>query len=227
MSTYLDQREADVRSLIGEWIRSDDFSCLAGKASLRRDLITYGVLGALGEPGTTAALHRALADFVANGLRPDEDFATFIAVFDGSAGLGEEEFEAALWRQLADLHALDRQRYAWAPEADRDPASPRFAYSVAGHPFFVVGLHEGASRITRRSPYTALAFNSHQQFERLKLTGVYQGLQRRIREREVRLQSSINPNLGEFGQESEARQYAGRATTPGWRCPFRPNGVDT
>lgn len=225
MSTHLDQREADVRALIGEWIKGDSFSCLAGKAALRRDLITYGVLGALGAAGTTAALHRALEDFVTEALTPEENFATFIAVFDGPGGLSEEEFEAALWQQLTDLHALDRQRYDWAPEADRDPGSPRFAYSVAGHPFFVVGLHDRASRITRRSPYTALAFNSHHQFERLKVSGVYQGLQRRIRERELRLQRSINPNLGEFGQESEARQYAGRATEPGWSCPFRPHGA--
>ncbi|MBB5935024.1 guanitoxin biosynthesis heme-dependent pre-guanitoxin N-hydroxylase GntA [Streptomyces zagrosensis] len=222
MSEYLDQREAAVRSLIGEWIKGDSFSCLAGKASLRRDLITYAVLGPLGEQETTVALHGELEKFVAEGLSPQEDFATFITVFDGPTGLTEEQFESALWQQLADLHAWDSQRYAWAPEADRDPNSPRFAYSVAGHPFFVVGLHDQASRITRRSPLTALAFNSHHQFERLKKTGVYGGLQRRIREREVRLQEGINPNLGEFGQVSEARQYSGRAAEPDWSCPFHP-----
>ncbi|MFF4156097.1 guanitoxin biosynthesis heme-dependent pre-guanitoxin N-hydroxylase GntA [Streptomyces sp. NPDC001678] len=222
MSEHLGQREDEIRSRIGDWLRSDRFSCLAGKAALRRDLITYAALGPLGAPETTAALHRELEEYVSEQLGPDENFATFIAVFDGPAGLSEERFEAALWQQLSDLHEVDRQRYAWAPEADPDPESPRFAFSAAGHPFFVVGLHDGASRISRRSPLTALAFNSHHQFERLKQSGVYSGLQRRIREREMRLQQSINPNLDEFGLSSEARQYSGRTAEPGWTCPFRP-----
>ncbi|MGX8903834.1 guanitoxin biosynthesis heme-dependent pre-guanitoxin N-hydroxylase GntA [Streptomyces netropsis] len=222
MSDYLDPREAEVRSLVEAWIKDDSFSCLAGKAALRRDLITYAALGPLGERDTTVALHQQLERFVAEDLSPQENFATFITVFDGPTGLTEEQFESVLWQQLADLHELDRERYAWAPEAAQDPRSPQFAYSVAGHPFFVVGLHDGASRITRRSPLTALAFNSHQQFERLKANGVYWGLQRRIRERELRLQQSINPNLSEFGEVSEAQQYSGRAAELGWKCPFHP-----
>ncbi|KWT61174.1 hypothetical protein ADL21_14960 [Streptomyces albus subsp. albus] len=182
--------------------------------------MTYAAPGPLGERGTTAALHRRLERFVAEGLAEKENFASFIAVFDGPTGLTEEQFESALWQQLTDLHELDRERYGWAPEASQDPESPQFAYSVAGHPFFVVGLHGGASRITRRSPRTALAFNSHHQFERLKENGVYWGLQRRIRERELRLQQSLNPNLSDFGEVSEARQYSGRAAGPGWGCPF-------
>jgi FPC/CPF motif-containing protein YcgG len=222
-----DQWEAEARSRIGEWITSGDFSCLAGKAALRRGLITYAALGRLGEPGTTQDLHRELERFVAEKLAPEENFATFVAVFDGPTGLTEEQFESALWEQLAHLHELDARRHDWAPDVARDPESPRFAYSVAGHPFFVVGLHEHSSRITRRAPLTALAFNSHHQFERLKQNGVYWGLQRRIREREVRLQQSINPNLGEFGEVSEARQYSGRAAEPDWRCPFHPGATET
>ncbi|MEV5945404.1 guanitoxin biosynthesis heme-dependent pre-guanitoxin N-hydroxylase GntA [Streptomyces sp. NPDC051993] len=217
-----DAGESDVRSLINEWIQGDDFSCLAAKAAVRRGLLTHAELGPLGSVDTTAVLHQALERFVTERLDPAENFATFVAVFDGPTRLSEQEFERALWGQLTALHEYDSRRYAWAPGVAHDPESPHFAYSVAEHPFFVVGLHGAASRISRRFPLPALAFNSHQQFGRLKESDVYYGLQQRIREREMRLQQSINPNLSEFGEASEARQYSGRPAEAEWECPFRP-----
>jgi FPC/CPF motif-containing protein YcgG len=41
-----------------------------------------------------------------------------------------------------------------------------------------------------------------------------------VREREIALQGSLNPNLADFGERSEARQYSGRAVEDQWRCPF-------
>ena len=41
-----------------------------------------------------------------------------------------------------------------------------------------------------------------------------------VRERDIALQGSANPNLADFGERSEARQYSGRVTEPAWRCPF-------
>ncbi len=43
-----------------------------------------------------------------------------------------------------------------------------------------------------------------------------------IRERELALQGSLNANLSNFGEQSEARQYSGRRVEVGWRCPFSP-----
>jgi FPC/CPF motif-containing protein YcgG len=215
-------RESAVRAAIDQWIKGDDFSCLAAKAAVRRGLLTHAVVGPLGGGDTTVALHEHLEGFVADRLNPQENFATFVAVFDGPMELTEEEFETVLWGQLEALHEYDSRKYGWAPGVDVDPESPHFAFSVAEHPFFVVGMHDRASRISRRFHFPALAFNSHHQFNRLKNNGVYFGLQRRIRTRELRLQQSINPNLSEFGDSSEARQYSGRTTEAEWKCPFRP-----
>lgn len=208
---------------LDEWIAGERFSCLAAKAALRRETLCSIELCRLASEETTTKLHAALTTFVESRLKPDENFATLVAVFDAPRGLSEQAFDVLLWEQLAALHEVDVARgYSWAREVAADPASTKFAFSVAEHPFFVVGMHDNASRISRRFPRPALAFNSHRQFQRLKANGVYSGLQRRIRQRELRLQRSINPNLAEFGEASEARQYAGLATDARWRCPFHP-----
>jgi FPC/CPF motif-containing protein YcgG len=210
-----------VRQQLTAWIESEEFSCLGAKASLRREGLRHVEVGVMGLAATTEALHAALAEFVARDLRPDQNFATLVAVFEGPLDLPEPEFHDVLWEQLADLHLLDvRRGYTWAEGADPDPNSTKFGFSVAGHPFFLVGLHRQSSRITRRFPFPAVAFNSHHQFKRLVDNGVYGGFQTRIREREMRLQESINPNLADFGAASEARQYSGMKTDDQWRCPF-------
>lgn len=207
---------------LATWIESEEFSCLGAKASLRRGSLRHVEVGVMGEADTTEALHGALADFASHDLNPRQNFATLVAVFEGPGGLSEPDFHDLLWRQLAELHALDMKRgYTWADGADSDPNSPKFGFSLAGHPFFIVGLHQQSSRITRRFPFLAVAFNSHHQFKRLVNNGVYGGLQERIRAREMRLQQSINPNLADFGMASEARQYSGMRTDEDWRCPFR------
>ena len=131
-------------------------------------------------------------------------------------------FEALLWSQLQQLHDRDISVHAYSPLVSADPRSPRYAFSVGGHPFFIVGMHPKASRRTRRFRYPALVFNSHVQFERLKERGLYGRIQQEVRRREIALQGSLNPNLSEFGESSEARQYSGRAAEDDWRCPFTP-----
>jgi hypothetical protein len=63
-------------------------------------------------------------------------------------------------------------------------------------------------------------FNPHAQFEQLRSEGKFEHLRAVIRERELALQGSLNPSLGDFGQLSDARQYSGRQTVGPWRCPF-------
>jgi FPC/CPF motif-containing protein YcgG len=198
-----------------------EFSCLGGKAAIHRGTAWFAELGSLGDRSTTRALHETVENFVQKHLGT-EYFAALVTIHDGPHPSTEEGFEKIVWQQLQDLHDFDRHAFGWAFDVESDPASPRFGFSVAAHPFFVVGMHPNASRIARRSPRPCLAFNSHRQFDRLKADGIYAGLQGRIRARELRLQGSLNPNLAEFGEVSEARQYTGRPVGPDWRCPFDP-----
>lgn len=125
-----------------------------------------------------------------------------------------------MWDQLKFLHEADDQ--PWDRHVSSDPQDDRFSFSLAGRAFYVVGLHPNSSRTARQAPFTALAFNLHWQFEKLREMGAYQRVRDTIRRRDVKLQGSINPMLEDFGSSSEARQYSGRRAGADWKCPFRP-----
>lgn len=212
----------DVGAALGAKLQGDTFSCVAGKTAWLRGSVVHRHFGPMGEPATTDELSEAVTDFALRRDDIDQLLATFVATFDGPFGLDETAFEVLVWEQLQGLHDRDVRRFAWADFAEPDPASDRFAFSIAEQAFFVVGMHASASRITRRFSHPTLVFNSHTQFERLRERGIYGRIRTEVRSREMALQGSINPNLSDFGERSEALQYSGRAVPPDWVCLFRP-----
>lgn len=207
------------------FIEAPSFPCVGSKAALARGAIRTHEFARLGQRGNDAPMLDALGSFVAmlDGLDPgDRTVHSFVALFDGPRDTDERRFEALLWSQLQRLHDLDASRgKRWAPDVSSDPDDPRFSLSLAGHPFFVIGLHPGASRLARRFAWPALVFNSHRQFEQLRADGRFRRMQRATRKRDISLQGSINPNLADFGAAAEARQYSGREVDAGWTCPLR------
>ena len=217
--------EARIRSAFNAFVADAGYPCLAAKGLARRDDYRLGVYSALGSAAATRALADGLAAFAdrANHAGPDDPLTAFVAVFAGRAPVSESEFERRLWIQLQRLHDRDDPGCRWDPAVSDDPGDPRFSFSFAGCAFFVIGLHPDSSRIARRFGWPALVFNPHAQFDRLRRHGRYDRLRDLIRERDSALQGTINPNLADFGERSEARQYSGRDTTHGeWRCPFHP-----
>ncbi|WP_328562797.1 guanitoxin biosynthesis heme-dependent pre-guanitoxin N-hydroxylase GntA [Streptomyces coelicoflavus] len=203
------------------WVGSDSFSCLGARAALRQNTLFMHVYEELNSDKCSEELYRDLIEFIDTKLKDDSDFASFVAIFRAPYELSEEEFEERLWGQLARLHDIDSTAHSWSADVSSDVNAPDFAFSVGGRPFFVAGLNPGSSRISRRFSRTALVFNAHDQFRRLKADGTYYGLQRRIRAKELKLQGSVNPMLTDHGVSSEARQYSGRAVPQDWQCPFR------
>ena len=217
--------EAEARiSAFHEHVEARDFPCVGAKAALARDTLDVHAFGPLGSRANDGPLLDRIVRFARRREHDDPEDTTvhsLAAVFDGPGETSENRFEALLWSQLQRLHLLDVRRGSrWAQDVSRDPDDPRFSLSLGGHPFFVIGLHAGASRIARRLPFPALVFNSHRQFDRLREDGRYAKMQAATRERDMALQGSINPNLADFGTAPETRQYSGRAVEPGWRCPF-------
>lgn len=196
------------------------FSCVAAKSAFKRDNCRHGVYGPMGCPASPAAIARDLERFVADAAMFKPGFRTFVASFDDTTARDEREFERALWRVLQSLHDIDRQSHEWDPSVSADPADPDFSFSFAGAAFFIVGMHPTSSRMTRRFAWPTMVFNLHAQFEDLRREGRYERMQQVIRARDVDLQGSVHPNLSDFGERSEARQYSGRATDESWNCPF-------
>jgi FPC/CPF motif-containing protein YcgG len=211
-------RAGEVFAALADFIGEEDFVCLGARAALRRGTVVHHHFDELGDEPSVLAHLAALDAFLA-GFEPSaRSFTSFVATFERPGHSTEPEFEAVLWRHLQALHDQDR-RHPWSGLYDCDPGSANFAYSVHGHPFFVVGLHPGASRPSRRFRLPTLVFNSHLQFNALGIN--FFKLRGRIRKREKAFHGSVNPSFTTY--KDEARHYSGRMTERDWRCPFVPH----
>jgi FPC/CPF motif-containing protein YcgG len=216
----MDEIVAEYDAAFRAFVGAEDFPCLAGKGTVRRGGHELGVFGALGSRSATRRLADALRGFVDGCPADGAGLRAFVAVFPDHVPADEVEFERRLWRQLQRLHEMDDLAEKWDPRASADPESTEFSFSFASRALFVVGLHPASSRVSRQFRWPALVFNPRAQFERLREEGTFERLRTAVRERDLHLQGTLNPNLADFGEQSEARQYSGRATEAAWRCPF-------
>lgn len=202
-------------------VLNPEFSCVGGKAAITNDTYRFGLYDELDAPASTAGLAYDLCEYVRERPTFATDYATFVASFVAPVAATEREWERLLWSQLQRLHDLDREFHDWDARVGSDPQAPDFSFSFAGTAFFVVGLHPASSRHARRFAWPTLVFNAHEQFERLREQHQFERMRQTVRARDFKLQGSLNPNLSNFGEQSEARQYSGRAVEKDWQCPFR------
>ena len=203
------------------WILEEDHPCIMSQTVFSQENVIIKDYNRIGFPSTTQKLLKDLKDYIHNYDFESNDFQSFIAVFSDSKIIDEDEFELVLWKQLSDLNKIDNR--SWDSSVSNDPEDENFSFSLAGHAFYVVGMHPKSSRQARRSPYPSIAFNLHVQFEKLREMGAYHKVRDKIRERDISLQGSVNPMLEDFGESSEAKQYSGKATGKEWVCPFLNN----
>jgi FPC/CPF motif-containing protein YcgG len=210
------------------FVAQPEFPCLGAKAAFNSGSYKVSVYQELAHPGSSKHLARDLEVFQNSEIRRVNEYATFVAIFRQPRNISEAQFERLLWSQLQQLHTIDSQRYGWDSSVASDLNDPHFSFSFAGTALYVIGMHANSCRFARRFPWPALIFNPHEQFERLREDGTWRRMQRSIRQRDVALQGSVNPMLSDFGETSEARQYAGRVVEKDWhpsfqkvsRCPF-------
>ncbi|RZL56037.1 MAG: YqcI/YcgG family protein [Variovorax sp.] len=218
----------DVATLDGikAFVADKSFPCVGAKSALNRDRMRMSRFGDMAGADTTQELWKALVRYSQEFPDPGSAPVSFVAVFDEIEAGDEATFECLLWRQLQALHDHDHARgIVWDRSVNSDPSQADFSFSVGGRAFFVVGMHPGASRMARRAPSPCIVFNFHNQFESLKASGKYAGMQDAIRIRDTALQGSVNPVLARFGDSSEAVQYSGRAADGAWKCPFSMRGA--
>ncbi|GAB2760149.1 guanitoxin biosynthesis heme-dependent pre-guanitoxin N-hydroxylase GntA [Salinimicrobium soli] len=201
-----------------EFIIDKDHPCLMAQTVFSMDKVDYHEYENFGSRETAKAILKDLKKYISNYDFDSNEFLTFLVAFKGRQEYSEEEFEQTLWKQLQHIHDLDDAD--WDQEVDPDPESKNFSFSLGGRAFYIVGMHPNSSRKARQSPYPAIAFNLHWQFEKLREMNTYHTVRDKIRERDIELQGSINPMLEDFGENSEARQYSGREVGDEWKCPF-------
>lgn len=214
-----------VHDQLRAFVLHPSFVCVGAKSAFSRDSYRFGMYSEMGSEDATAGLAHDLFTFVEE--QPAlTGLSTFVACFHGPGLQSEHHFEEVLWKQLQDLHDRDCDSSDWDPTVSADAEDPLFSFSFAGRAYFIVGMSPTSSRWTRRFAWPTLVFNAHYQFEDLRKAGKFTRFQEIIRSRDIVLQGDINPNLTDFGEASESRQYSGRHVGAEWRCPFHSRVKD-
>lgn len=203
-------------------VSNPQFSCIGAKAALSGNCYRFGFYAEMNSAAATAGLAHDLWTYAHEQKTFHTDYATFVVSFSAPDIENEKQWEQLLWAQLQSLHALDAsQGYGWDKTVSSNPSDASFSFSFAETAFFIVGLNPASSRTARQFPYPTLVFNAHAQFERLREQNKFDRMRATIRQRDLKLQGSLNPNLSNYGESSEARQYSGRAVEENWQCPFQ------
>ncbi len=214
--SFSNQRQ--IKQEFENFIVEDNHPCLMAQTVFSMDHVDFHTYEDFGSKHTARRILKDLKKYIANYDFESNEFFTFIAAFKGRKDFSEEQFEQILWKQLQFLHEVDEED--WDPAVSKDPNNKDFSFSLGGKAFYMVGLHPNSSRKARQTPYPAIAFNLHWQFERLREMGSYTTVRDKIRERDIELQGNINPMLEDFGENSETKQYSGRKVGEEWKCPF-------
>lgn len=204
-----------------EFISDKDFVCVAAKAALAKQQIQGMVAGHMACPRDDQAILDFLYSFIDTYRASRELYHSAVVIFQPSGINSEEMFDDLLWQRLQSLSSLDAKQHSYDERVAADPASPAFSFSLKQESFFIIGLHPGSSRVSRRFEYPALVFNPHQQFEQLRATEKYGQLKKVVRKRDVTVSGSVNPMLEDFGEASEVYQYSGRRYDQQWQCPLK------
>lgn len=206
---------AQFRSLV----LSPHYTCVGAKAAFNQNAYLFGMHEEIGSLTSAESLYSDLNKFIYEYQKSAKFPSTLVASFRDPVISSEIAFEKLLWKHLRLLHDLDKLNQ-WDSAFSTDPRSSHFSFSVLSKGFFIVGLHPTSSRWSRRFAWPTLIFNAQEQFESLKAKGTYEKMETINRHRDEVLQGSINPNITDFAEESEARQYSGRHVEKDWQCPF-------
>lgn len=197
------------------------YPCLGAKSALATGGIVTLFIHDINSPADDEALYCAIQNFGETAIGKPDTFHSLAVTCRTPRSFSEQEFEIALWQRLQALSDIDAaERCSVDPAVSSDPEADDFGLSLGGHAYYVIGMHENASRRARRLPAPAMVFNMRQQFSRLRESGHFETMSQKIKQRDIAYAGSANPMLARHGEVSEARQYSGRTVGGDWRCPF-------
>ncbi|WP_372365315.1 guanitoxin biosynthesis heme-dependent pre-guanitoxin N-hydroxylase GntA [Candidatus Uabimicrobium sp. HlEnr_7] len=198
------------------------YSCLGATSTFRKGDYRFSMYPKMASLESTKAFSRNLYQFIQDQNNMSSRLSTYVVCFEQPIPERELHFETLLWEQLQMLHNEDHGYHTWTQNFSSDPSNPNFAFSFSERGFFIVGLHSKSSRNSRQFEFPTIVFNAEYQFQHLFDTKQFDNFVRIIRQREIKLQGNINPNLPDTfcSESSRAKEYSGRAVPLDWKCPF-------
>lgn len=218
-STHPSKLAVHIHSQFRSMILSPAFPCPGAKTAFSQGTYRYGVFGKMGTEETALDLGESLRNFLRERTTMNSNFTTFVASFKEPTIVTHEDFAHNLWAMLQQLHEVDLSQ--WNSTVSSDPESSDFAFSFAGTPIFIIGLHSGSPRFARRFAWPTMVFNVHEQFHKLRTDGIFEKFRDTVRKNDTELQGCKNPVAMDFGNTSEAIQYTGEIQNKQWKCPFK------
>ncbi len=212
--------QADIQAALENLVDAKTYVCVPAVRSIQSGDYRIGRYGKMGEVSAISrALYQDLNAFRDWQKSTGSPYSSFFAVFENES-FSEEEFETALWKELSHLCGHDGPNSKWDPSFSSNPEDQNFCPSIGGEAYFVVGLHPGSSRKARQFDYPTIVFNLYDQFEELDRRGMYEGVVKANRKREIAAHGSINPMVEKYGDKWEAIQFSGKQNDSQWKCPF-------
>jgi FPC/CPF motif-containing protein YcgG len=202
-------------------IKEPQFPCIMAKAVMNQGVCHNVELTASDEGALAEAIFRELEGFASSYRANSEKLHSCIISFKHPRFNKFENFEAAFWKILGGIRAIDDQAHPYDARVSSNPEDGNFSFSVNEEAFFILLLHPESPRKARQFNVPSIVFNPHRQFEDLRAKGTFQKVRSTIRARDERYQGSANPMLMDFGSEvSEIFQYSGKDYTAKAQCPF-------
>ena len=187
-----------------------DFPCVMAKAVARTGLVKHIEVPSLRSPEALDLVLEEVYEFVDNFRSSPKRLSSFIVSTDAKAHPDFGEFERDFWDFMKRLQAKDHATFPHDPRVGDDPEATNFSFSLKSEAFFILALHPQSPRLARRFHRPTIVFNPHQQFESMRIKGIFTKVRDVIRSRDKKLQGEINPMVTDFGERSEVFQYMGK-----------------
>lgn len=192
-----------------DFIMKDSFPCIMAKAVLKKGFVKYLEVDNLSDQLVMKNIISEQYAFIDQYRTNSKKLSSFILKIRDPRYLDFEVFQSEFWRFLKKLRTEDRKLYPHDHRVASDPMDKDFSFSLKEEAFFILTLHPKSPRFARRFRSPLIVFNPHQQFEALRIKGVFKKVRDTIRKRDFKLQGSINPMLSDYGESSEVFQYMG------------------
>lgn len=202
-----------------DFVLNRDFPCVMAKAVASIGHVKNVEITSFRDPRALEKVLSEVYQFVDDFRSSPNRLSSFVVSALPESHTIFVEFERDFWDFLKNLQLMDQKLHPHDPRVGKDPRAQDFSYSLKSEAFFILALHPKSPRLARRFMKPSIVFNPHQQFEQMRIKGIFTKVRDVIRSRDKKLQGDINTMSTDFGERSEVFQYLGKnyptnATSP-------------